>query len=264
MLRLLAAGNWTPSQVHVRIVACSRLVIPEVEAIIEREWSQNDRTGTVLLFDGTMARWESWEAGPQALRLVLSETRYKPFLGTNLRHPELADRFGRNVLANPVGVSPALLTADNFLMLGRRNASVAYYPERTHPFAGAMEPRDGPDVFAAVRRELEEELSLTAEDIAEIRCTGIVEDRALRQPELIFFVRSPRTRTEIEAQVDRDEHHTSFSLPATRAAVREAVADSMLTPVAVASLLLWGRLQFGAQWFQAMLARLEIPEGYSL
>ena len=44
-------------------------------------------------------------------------------------------------LANPVGVSPALLSADNFLIMGRRNASVAYYPNRIHPFAGALEPR---------------------------------------------------------------------------------------------------------------------------
>jgi hypothetical protein len=48
-------------------------------------------------------------------------------------------------------VSPALLTADGFLMMGRRNASVAYYPNRVHPFAGALDPGDA-DMFAAVRR----------------------------------------------------------------------------------------------------------------
>ena len=74
------------------------------------------------------------------LALTLSNTTYKHFLGTNLTHPELADRYGREILANPVGVSPALLTADNFLMMGRRNASVAYYPNRIHPFAGALDP----------------------------------------------------------------------------------------------------------------------------
>src|SRR2546423_316715 len=86
--------------------------------------------------------------------------------------PILADRFGPQVLANPVGVSPALLTADNYLMMGRRNASVAYYPGRIHPFAGALDPQDS-DVFAAVRRELKEELAFEIQDVTEIFCTGI-------------------------------------------------------------------------------------------
>ena len=135
------------------------------------------------------------------------------------------------------------------MVLGRRNAKVAYYPGRTHPFAGAMEPRDGPDVFAALGRELQEELSLTADDIHDMRCTGIVEDQGLRQPELIFAVRSLRTRDQIEAQVDRAEHQTSFSLPATRQAVEAATRDPAMTPVAIASLLLWGRIEFGEEWF---------------
>lgn len=258
MLRLLAAGNWAPSQVRVSLVPCTRPLIPEVENLIEQVWRQNEHAGKVLLFDGPMARWESWSASSEELRLVLSRTHYKPFLGTNLMHPELADRHGLNVLANPVGVSPALLTADNYLLLGRRNASVAYYPNRTHPFAGAMEPRDGADVFTALRRELFEELALTEEDIVDARAVGIVEDCALRQPELIFAVNSSRTRSQIEAQVDRGEHHTSFAIAATATALDEAITHAALTPVAIASLILWGRTQFGPAWFHEKLGALGI------
>jgi hypothetical protein len=178
-------------------------------------------------------------------------------------HPELVDQFGRQVLANPVGVSPALLTADGFLMMGRRNASVAYYPNRVHPFAGALEERDGADVFAAVRRELGEELAFEPVDVALARCTGIAEDQSIRQPELIFRVTSSRTRSQIEAQVDAREHHASWAIRATRDAVEEALAQhpatrlarppacgpESLTPVGIAALLLWGRIEFGDEWF---------------
>src|SRR5688572_13684152 len=131
------------------------------------------------------------------------DTSYKPFLGTNLTHPELADRHGPAILANPVGVSPALITADGWLMMGRRNASVAYYPNRVHPFAGALDPAD-PDPFAAIGRELAEELGFTEDDIAidGMHCTGIAEDVSIRQPELIFSVVSTRTRNEIESKLD--------------------------------------------------------------
>jgi 8-oxo-dGTP pyrophosphatase MutT (NUDIX family) len=181
-------------------------------------------------------------------------------------HPELADRFGPHVLANPVGVSPALETADGFLMLGRRNARVAYYPSRVHPFAGCLEPFEGesgrsaapgnkgPDVFAAVRRELSEELGLEIDDVPVIRCTGIAEDTSLRQPELIFRVQSTLTRSRIESQVARDEHHASWAVPATQSGVEAGLIDPELTPVAVASLLLWGRVAFGPGWFEAQAA----------
>jgi hypothetical protein len=126
---------------------------------------------------------------------------------------------------------------------------MAYYPGRVHPFAGCMEPADD-DVFAAVRRELSEELAFTPLDIADLRCIGIVEDRKLRQPELIFSVTSTRTRQQIESQLDAIEHHVSWSIPATAADIESAIAQQEdLTPVAIASLLLWGRVRFGDAWF---------------
>lgn len=250
MLRFHSVGDWRPDQVRVRWVESARRVVPEVERMIEEAWQAALKRPGVNLFDGPMCRMEGWEASPDLFSLALSVTSYKPFLGTNLAHPELAERYGREVMANPVGVSPALHTADDFLLLGRRNSSLAYYPNRTHPFAGALEPKDGGDLFAAVRRELSEELSFSDRDIAEIRCTGIAEDRALRQPELLFRVRSTLTRRQIEAQVHADEHGDSVAVPATPDAVAKVVLQPELTPVAVASLLLWGRVTFGPNWFQ--------------
>ena len=197
-----------------------------------------------------MCRLETWDATPQQLRLALSETTYKRFLGTNLTNPRLADRYGLQVLANPVGVSPALLTADSHLMMGRRNASVAYYPNRIHPFAGALDPDDS-DVFAAVRRELNEELSFEDRDVAEILCTGIAEDLSIRQPELIFLVRSTRTRQQIELALDQTEHRGTWAVRADKAELKTVLAgqNDSFTPVAIASLLLYGRLAFGEPFF---------------
>jgi hypothetical protein len=250
MLTFHAIGDWEPGQVTTTWTASTRRIVPEIEQLIDQAWEATLRRPGVKLFDGPMCRMESWESSPQLLRIVLSETSYKPFLGTNLAHPELADRFGRDVMANPVGVSPALHTADEFLLLGRRNASVAYYPNRTHPFAGALEPRDRGDVFAAVERELAEELSLRDSDIAEIRCTGIAEDVALRQPELIFRVRTTLTRSQIESQVHTEEHGDSIAIHARPEHVLQVLDHPALTPVAIASLLLWGRVRFGLSWFQ--------------
>lgn len=257
MLSFLAAGDWGPGQIHCTWRDNSRRIIPQVEQVIDAAWQQALLRPGVKLFDGPMCRLESWDASPGSLRLTLSPTSYKPFLGTNLSHPELAEQFGPQVMANPVGVSPALHTADGFLLLGRRNASVAYYPNRVHPFAGALEPGDAGDVIAAVRRELREELSLGDDDVLQVRCTGIAEDRALRQPELIFRAGTRLTRAQVEAQVQADEHRHAVAIEATQPGVGRALADPALTPVAVASLLLWGRLHFGDEWFRNMARHAE-------
>lgn len=249
MLTFHAIGDWRPG--HVRLEwtdRSSRQTVPEVERIIDETWTRVLGRPGVRLFDGPMCRMESFAASTDVLRLTLSQTSYKPFVGTNLENPHLADVFGPGVMANPVGVSTLLETADGFLMMGRRNAAVAYYPGRVHPFAGALEPRDGADPFAAVYRELREELSLAPADLTDLRCCGLVEDHALRQPELIFLAASGLPRDRVEARLDREEHHETWSVGVRH--TEEALGDASLTPVADASLLLWGKLRRGATWFE--------------
>jgi hypothetical protein len=255
MLLFHATGNWTPQQVHAHSVPSTRLILPDVERIIDQTWQQISSRAGVHLFDGPMCRLESWSAAPDHLTLALSQTSYKPFLGTNLYHPDLADTYGRQILANPVGVSPALETADGFLLFGRRNASVAYYPNRIHPFAGALEPKDAANVFAAVGRELDEELSLTQTELTDIRCTGVAEDLSIRQPELIFRAVTTKTRAQIESSVDRAEHHESFAIPTAGDAIDAAIRchAGEFTPVGIAALLLWGRARLGERWFDARM-----------
>jgi 8-oxo-dGTP pyrophosphatase MutT (NUDIX family) len=152
-------------------------------------------------------------------------------------------------------LSAALITGDGWVMLGRRNASVAYYPNRIHPFAGSLEPGDLSNVFGGVQRELREELQLTKTDIAELRCLGVVEDARLAQPEIIFAAKSTRRRDEIELMLDDAEHHACVAVEVEPDRVTTLMRDARLTPVAVGTLLLWGRIAFGEAWFETTRSR---------
>jgi 8-oxo-dGTP pyrophosphatase MutT (NUDIX family) len=249
MLRILHTGNWSAAQLSVEWTQSTRRQIPEVESAIETAWAQALARPNIHLFDGPMCRLESWHATEDHLALKISRSSYRIFVGTNMAHPEFAGTFGREVMANPVGVSPAILTSDGQLLLGRRSSTVAYYPSRVHPFAGCMEPKD-PDPFASIVRELNEELSIERTDLREIRCIGIAEDESLCQPELIFSVNSALSRSEIEARLDPVEHSAIWAIPAIDAQVRSILPqDPQLTPIAIATLLLWGRINFDQSWF---------------
>ena len=126
MLKLHRTGDWGEGDVDVQWVRSGRLLVPEVEALIERAWAEATAKPGMHLFDGPMCRMERWVVSPDGTRLelALSHTSYKVFWGTNLSHPHLAGRHGPSVMANPVGVSPALETADGYLLLGRRRGAV--------------------------------------------------------------------------------------------------------------------------------------------
>jgi 8-oxo-dGTP pyrophosphatase MutT (NUDIX family) len=237
-----ATGNWRRGQVHISWMTSTHHVPEKAEYAIESAWSSaRSRLGDKL-FDGPMCRLETFMANPWQLRLIMSRTSYRPFLGTNLMNPQLADEFGANVLANPIGVSTALETSDGFILMGRRNDSVAYYPNRVHPFAGALEPRDDLDVFDDVCREMHEELAMTPDSIADIACLGVVEDNTIRHPELIFHLRSELTRQQIEAKLDPTEHVGTYAIQTSD--IAKAANDPQLTPIALAALDLWSQHRF--------------------
>jgi hypothetical protein len=257
MLRFHLVGDWPPGRVVCTDAPSSFALPSEVRGRIDRDWERITRELPGHLFDGPMCRLERFEARGDTLHLALSRTSYKYHYGTNILEPQLAERFGEQALARPLGVSCALVTSDGVLLMGRRNENVAYYPSRVHPFAGAVEPAERVDIFDEVRRELHEELHLDAGELADMRCVGVVEDWLLRHPELIVLVRCRPTRGQLDRQVDAKEHHDSFAVEPTRTAIDEAVGNRLLTPVAVATVMLWGKRVLGDSWFQGARPRVE-------
>src|SRR5262245_50331524 len=133
VLKFHAIGEWPRGRVRCQWVPSS--FHPDADALnlIEQSWQSVNRRPGVHLFDGPMCRLEAFSSDADELRLSLSPVSYKPFLGTNLQNPQLAEKSGWQALANPLGVSCALLSSDGALMMGQRNQQVAYYPGRIHP-----------------------------------------------------------------------------------------------------------------------------------
>lgn len=244
MPRVLLAQPFMPGNVTVRQVPSTLHRTSPANESIEAQWQRMTAAPGLQLFDGPMCRLEVFHVehlpnGRSRLRLDVSLTSYKVFLGTNLHGPR---SLPASACANPIGVSPALESSDGFLLFGRRGDKVAYYPRRFHPFSGALEPSDGPDgpdIFEECRRELQEELGLDADAIACVRLLGIVEDEAIRHPELILHVRSTLTKTEILRGLDPAEHDGAQAVPATTQGVAQALRDKRFTPVGRAVLALW-------------------------
>jgi 8-oxo-dGTP pyrophosphatase MutT (NUDIX family) len=232
--RMLVRGVWSPGKVHTRLVESTRAVVRVVEDAVDEAWLRESSRPGVALFDGPVCRLEAFDIEGDVLGLAVSKTSYRINVGTNFCNPHLADVFGPQVMANPVGVSCGLISADSFLMMGRRNGRVAYYPYKVHPFAGSVEVREAIDVFDDALRELREEIGLQANEITSIRCVGLAEDLALRHPESLFIAYTSRTREQIESSVHADEHGGSEAIRCEPSFLEAALHRDDLTPIAKA------------------------------
>ncbi len=256
-----AVGPYSPGQLRVSWSDQIRPTLPEVEAFIEASWLRRAAEAAVAgasLWDGPLCRLIDYSPSPRRLDMTLGPTGYRDFLGTNLYNAHLRYTHGPEMLASPIGVSAIIVVRDRFLLLGRRSRAVAYHPERIHPFGGCAEPTgntDPPDMFASLAAELRQELAIDPDAIGEMLCLGMVRDKQIVQPELVFDAPVNISVADIRVRAgnaDDGREHTDILIvrddPASVVSFIELnITD--LTPVALAGLLLHGLHAWGTGWF---------------
>lgn len=254
------AGCFGHSQVHVESSPAVRQKHPNVERLIEETWRNEivrAQEAGKTLFDGRLCRLNSASYRNSTLELSVGEVSFKEFLGTNLTHAYLRYVHGPEVLADALGASAVIRTGDGFLLLGMRSQSVLYHAGRIHPIGGIIEAaKDQPvDPFAAMKREIEQEINVS--EFQDIHCLGLVRDKHIIQPELVFDVSIGLEFIDVrqlaEKALDAHEHSEWVPLRDHPAAAVNFIEQNYcrLTPLAMASLLLHGLRHWGSGWFAA-------------
>ncbi len=274
---ILACGRFSPAQVRIEEDSASRPTTDALEAAIAREWNrqvESARGTERVLFDGALLRYVRHAIVPGAdgdtFVMTVGPTCYRDFVGTNLYNKHRLEEFGWERFANPVGTTATLLTRDGRISYGRRSTRVSYHAGHVHTFGGALEPADRAadgtiDVFASVARELEEELGLRRDELHDLVCVGMIRDREIHQPEMLFEARLEMTAEELRRRWQqaeaKDEHDDLVSLSdAPDAIVSFITSCGPIAPVAVGALLVHGRLNWGDDWLrraaEMLLSRL--------
>lgn len=255
--------RYTKDQLSQDWNAAPRPTTPAIDEAIARTWETEfalASEGERMLYNGDLVRLVAARATATQLHLELGPTCYRDFLGTNLHHAATVWRSGEQHFADPLGISSTVMTSDGFLVFGRRGPRVAFHAGHLHTFGGLLEPSDQDaagsfDVFGAAVRELTEELRVRKEEITEISVVGLVRDRNILQPELLFEATLPLSRAELMVRFDPaapDQEHTGLEFvhdepEATIAFLRR---PAPVAPVAVAAMLLHGRQAWGNDWYE--------------
>lgn len=262
-LRVHAQGPFCDDQVRLTWHDDSPSVSEKVRALVAGIWSEEvkraHREGRNL-FNGRLVRYLGHRVSDGCLQIDVGPTDYAHFLATNVLNAHRAEEIGWEQFSCPMGTSTTLLTADGWLMVGRRNDRVAIHRGAVHTFSGGLEAGhrldDGTfDVFANMRRELQEELNITKSNIVEMVCLGLICDRKVRQPELIFDTQVDLSSDEIMCRLDpgsRDEEHAEIvGCPCECDAIMPFLKScGRIAPLTVGTFYLVGQRRFGQEWFE--------------
>jgi len=258
---LEVSGEFARGDVTVTWMDQRRQCNDELGRLIDQAWEValwQARKADQMLFDGPLCRLVSYRADDGRFDMTLGPVSYKEFVGTNQTQAYVRYLYGPEVLADPLGVSAAIMSADGFLLLGRRSTHVAQYPERIHPVGGTVEPADDgavPDPFGSLLNELVEETGVGLDDVEDVTLLGLVRDKNTVQPELVFDIKASVDAASIQqaalSAVDAYEHTEMVPVRDHPAPVVSFLQQhfSELTPVGLAALLLHGQRHWGSGWF---------------
>lgn len=271
---ILAQGRFNPQSVRVRHDPSVRPTTPELEAAIHAEWEKQvafARRTNRMLFNGELLRYvghvmrgncenRGTPITDETFELTVGPTCYRDFVGTNLFGGRFLKQFGWNMFSNAVGTTATVLTVDNRICYGRRSSRVSYHAGYVHTFGGALEAADrwadgSIDAFASVARELKEELGLERGELVHFECVGMIRDKEIHQPEMLFEATLDLTADELyrrwQDAESKDEHEDVVSLANEPEAIVPFIKScGLIAPVAIGALLLHGRLSWGDDWFR--------------
>ncbi len=237
---------------------------------LEVHWSENDAEKPAALVRAEQVYWQSFlNAHPEVhlfngvlaglngfrfhlgrLVLDLVPTDYRALVYANAHPNELKEKVGPQFHGQALGISAVVKTRDGQLVVMKRSTFVGEYPNRLDVFGGHVEPgkhgRKGkPDPCAGIRAELVEELHVAEGDIGPLRILGLLQNREIQKPELVFFAPILLDAGELLVQTqkakDRFEWSELLLVPDKKVAIRSFLQDNFrdFTPSGLGCFLLY-------------------------
>jgi len=221
--RIHCLGQWRSSQVQVTFSNRDYALPGDLPNRARQFWDEKLARGAQHLFNGALCRLDAFEASSESLQLHLSRTCYRDLLFSNAHATEIIESFGEQALVRALGISVVIETADGFLPLMRRSASLGEGAGKIDVFGGHVHPDEhakngAPDIFYAIADETQAELGLRAEQCGEFFCIGLLENWQTRKPELVFETKLKLTMEELRAAAsfakERGEYVEILAVPA--------------------------------------------------
>lgn len=257
-----AFGNFTSGQIAFNEINFAPPDDMEFDTLIDETWVSIIRDSSktkAQLFDGHLYKYISHLSTEMHLVIEIAPTSYSRYIGSNYINSHLSERFGWDKFSNPIGISANVMSSDGWCIYGRRSHGVFTHRGYIQAFGGWLTPEDVDndgtiDVFAAMTRELSEELLLNGSEIHEIKCLGLIKSINTNQYELVFDCYTSVTKDELLSRSASAsfaiEHSFIESFKDDPDAAKEFLLRSgPIAPVGVGAICFHGKAHYGEEWY---------------
>ncbi len=212
---ILISTNLGQDKVRILWFPSDSPIPPSLKREIIDYWKQFNNQH----FNGQLARLDKWKLENSNLTLWLSKTDYRTLLYSNDHIDHIEQKWGDEHVCKALGISSVVISKDQYLLYMKRSHSVGEYPGCFDIFGGHVDApaslNQAPDVFNAIKTELEEELGLPPH-LQNCFCIGLARVTENQKPELFFKTHCSLTMKEIIVLAggakDRGEYTTILYL----------------------------------------------------
>lgn len=186
IFRILQKGSFSRDKVRIKWNTNFKPLPETLAAEMNDFWARQQHRPH--LFNGQLARLDSWSLSDGRLQLHLRRSDYRTLLYSNAHIKKIETKWGADSFSRALGISAVLVTADAQIVLIRRSKDVGEFPNCFDVFGGHIDApsgSDAPSVYKSMEKELAEEAGLAASDF-ELVLIGLIEAIPNRKPELVF------------------------------------------------------------------------------
>jgi 8-oxo-dGTP pyrophosphatase MutT (NUDIX family) len=215
---IIYSGVFTEEDFQYEVLPGKRKYKAETRHLINEAWQEAKLNPTLNLFNGPVisllsaGMTKSVETGRERLYLKVQASDYKSFYGTNVCN---TGPLVKNELTNPLAACAVVETTDGTVFVGRRSEKLAETSGLWHVPGGTLSEAINP--IDAMRRELTEELNISAEDIQSAVCLGFAENLLMKKPEFLCYFHLKLNERQATAKLaeatDKDEHDEFVFVP---------------------------------------------------
>lgn len=188
--------------------------------------------------------------------------------GTYKDHIAIQDRDFRNAFPDfdprTIGTNIVVRTNDSKLMIIQRSMDSATKPGALSVVGGQGDigkdcDEDGIwDPFKTIARELEEEAGIKKDEVNNLVAAGIIYNKTIRNPSIIFYADSSLSSDQIRQRVGDGEVWVKF-IAGDQADLEHSILwwTSSPSPSGSAALAIYGKDKFGIGWLNKINNRIE-------
>lgn len=258
---VLTTGDYAPGAISIRRVELPELPA-EFEGFVETKWRREVELNPNL-YAGAILSPAAVRIAADQIEIDCGTSDYRQFMGTTW--PEIPERFRRRAL----GQLAVTITNDQRLVVGVRSRQIDWGGLRHAMPAGRVQPDEG-SPEQAILLEFREEAGIRPEEIASLRCVGVLEDRTSGRQnyEIVYLARVACSASEVVERANAAEHsfeHDRIEVyPWDRKTITELlIADPRsFTPAGFAGIAVALRRAFGTDAFPDWEVNPLTYEGY--